>query len=54
MRSKHIHKTYFLSNAKGLSRDQTAGRSQSIKIDNSSFERVRVQIFGNNLKESKF
>jgi hypothetical protein len=34
-----------------MSRDQNAGQSHNIKIDNSSFE--RVQIFGNNLK-SKF
>ena len=32
-----------------MSRDQTAGRSLSITIDNGSFE--RVQIFGNSLKE---
>jgi hypothetical protein len=37
------------------SQHQNAGRSQSIKIDNNSFERVlRVHIFGNNLNESKF
>jgi len=33
------------------SRDQNAGRSRSIKTDNSSFESVQhFQIFGNNLK----
>jgi hypothetical protein len=35
-----------------MSRDQNAGRIQSMKRDNSSFE--RVQIFGNNFIESKF
>jgi hypothetical protein len=37
-----------------MSRDHTAGRRHSMKIDNSSFEWVeRVQIFGNNPNESK-
>ena len=36
------------------SRDQNAGRSRNAKTDNSSFERVEVQIFGNNLNRSKF
>jgi hypothetical protein len=36
-------------------RDQTAGRRHSMKIENSSFERVgRVKILGNNPNESKF
>jgi hypothetical protein len=35
-----------------ISRDQNAGRSHRIKIDNSSFE--RVEEFGNNLNKSKF
>ena len=39
-----------------MSRDQNAGRIHSMKIDNSSIERVeeRLQIFGNNIKKSKF
>ena len=38
-----------------MSRDQNAGRSHNMRIDNSSFERGgRVQIFGNNLNKSKF
>jgi hypothetical protein len=39
-----------------ISRDQDAGRSQHIKTDNSSFERVEQfkHVFGNNLNESKF
>ena len=35
-----------------MSRDQNAGQSHNINIDNSSFE--RVQIFGNNLNKLKF
>ena len=35
-------------------RDQKAGRSHSMKTDNSSIERVGVQIFGNNVNKSKF
>jgi len=35
-----------------MSRDWNAGRSYSMKIDNSSFE--RVQMFGNNFNKSKF
>ena len=31
--------------------DQTAGQCHIIKIDNSSFEGGRVEIFGNNLNE---
>ena len=34
-----------------MSRDQNAGRSHSIKTDNSSVE--RVQMFGNSLNRSK-
>ena len=38
-----------------MSRDQHAGRNNSIKTDNSSFKRVeRVQIFVNKLTISKF
>ena len=37
-----------------MSRDQNARRSQNMRIDNRSFERVEVQIFGNNLNKSKF
>jgi hypothetical protein len=37
-----------------MSRDQTVGQSQNIKTGNSSFERVVVQIFWNNLNKSKF
>ena len=46
-----------------MSQYQNAERSHNIKTDNSSFERVEefkylettlVQIFGNNLNESKF
>ena len=37
-----------------MSRDKDAGRSHNIRIDNRSFERVRVQIFGNKLNKSKF
>jgi hypothetical protein len=38
-----------------MSRDQKAGRIHSMKIDNSFIERCgRVQIFGNNIKKSKF
>ena len=33
-----------------MSRDQNAGRSHSMRIDNSG----RVQIFGNNVNKSKF
>jgi len=36
------------------SRDQNAGRSQNIKIDNSSFERVeQLKYFGTNLNNSQ-
>jgi hypothetical protein len=35
-----------------VSGDQNAGRSHSVKTDNSSFE--RVHIFGNNFNKSKF
>ena len=34
-----------------MSRDQNAGLSYSMKIDNSSIERGRVQIFGNNVNK---
>ena len=35
-----------------MSRDQNAGRSHSMKTDNSSTEKGgRVQIFGNNVKK---
>ena len=38
-----------------MSRDQNAGRSHNIKIDNSCFEMGgTVQIFGKNLNKSKF
>ena len=38
-----------------MSRDQKAGRSHSMKIDNSSVGKGgRVQIFGNNINKSKF
>jgi hypothetical protein len=37
-----------------MSRDQNAGRSQNIKIDNSSFERVEeLKYLGTNLKDSQ-
>jgi len=36
-----------------MSRDQNAGRSYSMKTDHSSFEKVQVHIFGNNLNKSK-
>ena len=36
------------------SRDQNAERTLSMKTDNSSFEMVRVQVFGNNFNKSKF
>ena len=39
---------------KVMSRDQNAEGSHSIKIDNSSFERVEELKFGNNLNKSKF
>jgi len=36
-------------------RDQNAGRSHSVEIDNSPTERVEeFQIFGNNVNKSKF
>jgi len=39
-----------------MSRDQNAGRSQSVKIDDGMYlcKGETVQIFGNNRKESKF
>ena len=39
-----------------MSREQTAGISHDMKVDNSSIERVegRVQIFGNDVNKSKF
>ena len=37
-----------------MSRDQTEEPSPNIKTGNSSFERVVVQIFGNNFNKSKF
>ena len=38
-----------------MSRDQNAGRSHSIQVDNSSSEMVEeFKIFGNNLNKSKF
>jgi hypothetical protein len=38
-----------------MSRDQNAGRSHSIKIDNSSIQMVdEFKIFGNNFNKSKF
>ena len=64
---KHRSFSIFSSNENGLevnanktknmvmSRDQNAERSHNVKIGNSSFEwGGRVQIFGNNLNESKF
>jgi hypothetical protein len=37
-----------------MSRDQNAGRNHSMKIDNSSIERVEeFKIFGNNFNKSK-
>jgi len=36
-----------------MSRDQNAGRLHSVRIDNSTFERVE-EIFGNNFNKSKF
>ena len=35
-------------------RDQNAGRIQSVRIDNSTFERVEEFIFGSNFNKSKF
>jgi hypothetical protein len=37
-----------------MSRNQDAGRSHSIKFDNSSFEMMEEFIFGNRTNESKF
>jgi len=38
-----------------MSRDQNAGRSHNMKIDNSSFERVEeFKYLGTTLNESKF
>ena len=38
-----------------MSRDQNTGRIHSMKVDNSSTERVeRVQVFGNHINKSKF
>ena len=37
-----------------MSRDQDAGRSHSVKIDNNSFERVEEFKIENNLNKSKF
>ena len=38
-----------------MSREQTAGLSHTMKVDNSSIERVkRIQIFGNDVNKSKF
>jgi hypothetical protein len=37
-----------------VSRERNAGRGHSVKIDNSSIERVRVQISGNDDNRSKF
>ena len=38
-----------------MSRDQNAGRIQSVKIDNSTFEKGgRIKIFGDNFNKSKF
>ena len=34
-----------------MSRDKNAGRSHSMKINNSSIEGGRVQIFGNNVNK---
>ena len=35
-----------------MSRDQNAGRSYSMKIDNSSIENIQIfQIFGNNVNQ---
>ena len=39
-----------------MSGEKTAGLSHTMKVDNSSIERVegRVQIFGNDVNKSKF
>jgi hypothetical protein len=37
-----------------MSRDQNAGQSHNIEIDNNSFERVEGFKFGNNFNKSKF
>ena len=38
-----------------MSRDQNAGRIHSVRIDNSTFERVEeFKYFGNNFNKSKF
>jgi len=38
-----------------MSRDQNAGRNYSVRIDNSTFERVEeFKYFGNNFNASKF
>jgi len=42
------------TNYKAMSRDQNAGRSHTIKIDNSSFKRVEELNIGKNLNTSKF
>jgi hypothetical protein len=43
------------SNYRGISRDQNAGWSHGIKIDNSSFKRVEeLKKYGKKLIKSKF
>ena len=37
-----------------MSRDQNAGRNHNLKTDNSTFERMRLKMFGKNFKESEF
>jgi hypothetical protein len=47
----NAHKTKYMT----VFRDQNAGQIHSMKMDNSSIERVeRVRIFGNNSNKSKF
>jgi hypothetical protein len=50
-----VEVSYDKTNYMVLSRDNNAGRSHNIKIDNSSFEMVKMfRYFWNNLKKSKF
>jgi len=38
-----------------MSRDQNAGQNHSVRVDNSTFERVEeFKLFGNNFNKSKF